>query len=158
MIRGCPRRTSLVPRASPCFVLCLIRVETEGLRLPEAGGDHFHCTVELSPGHIRCRKMTVAVPKVRGFTKFRSSTGKHFRAFFGVSQEVFYQYWVVAVLPRHVSTSSQLLGLKGSEDSVGREDCNITFEPALLACDSNLITTYKRVWGRKVQSMAFWGS
>ena len=26
-----PRRTSLVPLAFPCFVLCLIRVETEGL-------------------------------------------------------------------------------------------------------------------------------
>ena len=25
------RRTSLAPLASPCFVLCLIRVETEGL-------------------------------------------------------------------------------------------------------------------------------
>ena len=26
-----PRRTSLAPLASPCFVLCLLRVETEGL-------------------------------------------------------------------------------------------------------------------------------
>ena len=26
-----PRRTSLVPLAFPCFVLCLIGVETEGL-------------------------------------------------------------------------------------------------------------------------------
>ena len=25
-------------------------------RHPGAGGDHFHCTVEPSPGHIRCRK------------------------------------------------------------------------------------------------------
>ena len=24
-------------------------------RLPGAGGDHFHCTVEPSPGHILCR-------------------------------------------------------------------------------------------------------
>ena len=24
-------------------------------RLPGAGGDHFHCTVEPSSGHIRCR-------------------------------------------------------------------------------------------------------
>ena len=24
-------------------------------RLPGEGGDHFHCTVEPSPGHIRCR-------------------------------------------------------------------------------------------------------
>ena len=52
-----PRRTSLVPLAFPCFVLCLKGVDTEGLfRLPGAGGDHFHCTVEPSPGHFRCRK------------------------------------------------------------------------------------------------------
>ena len=30
-------------------------------RLPGAGGDHFHCTVEPSPGHIRCRGKCVAV-------------------------------------------------------------------------------------------------
>ena len=28
-------------------------------RLPGAGGDHFHCTVEPSPGHIRCRAREV---------------------------------------------------------------------------------------------------
>ena len=27
------------------------------VRLPRVGGDHFHCTVEPSPGHIRCRFM-----------------------------------------------------------------------------------------------------
>ena len=26
-------------------------------RLPEKGRDHFHCAVEPSPGHIRCRDM-----------------------------------------------------------------------------------------------------
>ena len=26
-------------------------------RLPGTGGDHFHCTVEPSPGHIRCRSV-----------------------------------------------------------------------------------------------------
>ena len=30
-------------------------------RLPGAGGDHFHCTVEPSPGHIRCRKRGIRV-------------------------------------------------------------------------------------------------
>ena len=51
-----PRRTSLVPLACPCFVLRLIGVETEAL-LDYQGraGDHFRCTVEPSPGHIRCR-------------------------------------------------------------------------------------------------------
>ena len=40
-----PRRTSLVPLAFPCFVLCLIGVETEGL-LDYQGrvGIDFHCT------------------------------------------------------------------------------------------------------------------
>ena len=47
------RRTSLAPLASPCFVLCLIGAETEGLLdYQERAGDHFHCTVEPSPGHI----------------------------------------------------------------------------------------------------------
>ena len=27
----------------------------KAFRLQGAGGDHFHCTVEPSPGHIRCR-------------------------------------------------------------------------------------------------------
>ena len=40
-----PRRTSLVPLAFPCFVHCSIGVE-----IPGAGRDHFHCTVEPSPG------------------------------------------------------------------------------------------------------------
>ena len=52
-----PHRTSLVPLAFPCFVLCLIGVETEGpLDYQGRAGDHFHCTVEPSPGHTRCRK------------------------------------------------------------------------------------------------------
>ena len=52
-----PRRTLLVPLAFPCFLHCLVRVETAG-RLDYQGraGDHFHCKVEPSPGHIRCRK------------------------------------------------------------------------------------------------------
>ena len=43
-------RTPCVPQ---CFLHCLIGVETEGL-LDYQGqaGDHFHCTVEPSPGHI----------------------------------------------------------------------------------------------------------
>ena len=53
-----PRRTSLVPLAFPCFVHCLIGVETKNvLDYQGRAGDHFHCTVEPSPGHIRCRFM-----------------------------------------------------------------------------------------------------
>ena len=51
-----PRRTSLVPLAFPCSVLCLIGVETERLLAYQGRAeDHFHCTVEPSPGRIRCR-------------------------------------------------------------------------------------------------------
>ena len=40
----------------PLFAHCLIRVEAEGLvDFQGRAGDHFHCTVEASPGHIRCR-------------------------------------------------------------------------------------------------------
>ena len=50
-----PRRTSLVPLAFPCFVLRLIGLETKNvLDYQGRAGDHFHCTVEPSPGHIRC--------------------------------------------------------------------------------------------------------
>ena len=53
-----PRRTSLVPLAFPCFVLCLIGLETKNvLDYQGRAGDHFHCTVERSPGHIRCRSV-----------------------------------------------------------------------------------------------------
>ena len=49
-----PCHTSLAPLAFPCFLLCLTGLETEGLiNLPGEGGDHFHCTVEPLPGHIR---------------------------------------------------------------------------------------------------------
>ena len=52
-----PRRTSLAPLAFPCFVLRLIGLETKNvLDYQGRAGDHFHCTVEPSPGHIRCRK------------------------------------------------------------------------------------------------------
>ena len=42
----------------PLFCTSFNRVETEGL-LDYQGraGDHVHCTVEPSPGHIRCRKV-----------------------------------------------------------------------------------------------------
>ena len=30
-------------------------------RLPGEGGDHFHCTVEPSPGHVRCRSEVCAI-------------------------------------------------------------------------------------------------
>ena len=38
----------------PCFVLCLIGLEAEGL-FDYQGTARIHCTVEPSPGHVRCR-------------------------------------------------------------------------------------------------------
>ena len=56
MMEEVPRRASLVPLAFPRFLYCLIGVETEGLLdFQGLAGDHFHCTVEPSPCHIRCR-------------------------------------------------------------------------------------------------------
>ena len=44
------------PLAFPCFVLRLIGLETKNvLDYQGRAGDHFHCTVERSPRHIRCR-------------------------------------------------------------------------------------------------------
>ena len=62
-----PCRTSLTPRASTCFVLCFKGVETEGL-LDYQGraGDHFRCTVEPSPGDIRCRRFRGGTNRVFG--------------------------------------------------------------------------------------------
>ena len=54
------RKFRAVPRSyplcSPCFVLRWIGLETKNvLDYQGRAGDHFHCTVERSPGHIRCR-------------------------------------------------------------------------------------------------------
>ena len=44
---------------TPCVPLFCALVSKGGsrraFRLPGEGGDHFHCAVEPSPGHIRCR-------------------------------------------------------------------------------------------------------
>ena len=50
-----PRRTSLVPLRSLVCTLFNKGGSRRALRLPGAGGDHFHCTVDPSRGHIRCR-------------------------------------------------------------------------------------------------------
>ena len=36
---------------------------TSAFRLPAPGRDHFHCTVEPSPGHIRCRQLQTKINK-----------------------------------------------------------------------------------------------
>ena len=50
--RVVPRPHPLRPSFCPLFNRGGSR---RAFRLPGAGGDHFHCTVEPSPGHIRCR-------------------------------------------------------------------------------------------------------
>ena len=50
-----PRRTSLAPLASPLLCTLFSRGGSKRVfRIPGEGGDHFHCTVEPSPSHIRC--------------------------------------------------------------------------------------------------------
>ena len=53
------RKFRAVPRSYPLRSLFCTLFTKGGnrrvFRLPGAGGDHFHCTVEPSPGHIRCR-------------------------------------------------------------------------------------------------------
>ena len=54
------RKFRAVPRLYPLRSLVCTLFSKRGrrgaFRLPGACGDHFHCTVEPSPGHIRCRK------------------------------------------------------------------------------------------------------
>ena len=52
---------------TPCLPLFCTLFNRGGnrrvFRLPGAGGDHFHCAVELSSGHIRCRFLSVCLCK-----------------------------------------------------------------------------------------------
>ena len=61
------RKFRAVPRSYPlrfpCFVLRLIGLETKNvLDFQGRAGDHFHCTVERSPAHIRCRLLLPVLP------------------------------------------------------------------------------------------------
>ena len=52
------------PCAPPIFYLFNRGGNRRAFRLPGAGGDHFHCTVEPSRGHIRCRNHTISLGSV----------------------------------------------------------------------------------------------
>ena len=56
------RKFRAVPRLYPLRSLVCILFNKGGsrgaFRLQGAGGDHFHCTVDPSPGHIRCRELS----------------------------------------------------------------------------------------------------
>ena len=53
------RKYRVAPRAYPSHPLVCAYFHRVGnkerFRLPGARGEHFHCTVDPSPGHIRCR-------------------------------------------------------------------------------------------------------
>ena len=116
-----PRRTSLVPLAFPCFLHRLIGVETEGfLDYQGRVGDHFHCAVEPSPGHIRCRKNGL-------FGHFNGLLGRFFR---GVQNGIF----------RTLKCTFGVSGFRGSVAGRGvckirnQEDhCDFPKDPAVLA-------------------------
>ena len=65
------RKYRVVPRAYPLHPLICAYFHRVGnkerFRLPGVGREHFHCTVDPSPGHIRCRKLT-------GYFAIRKST------------------------------------------------------------------------------------
>ena len=70
------RKFRVVPRSYPLRPLIFYYFSRGGnrraFRLPGEGGDHFHCTVEPSPGHIRCRLLwsqPALCPKILG-TRF----------------------------------------------------------------------------------------
>ena len=56
---------------SPCVPLFCTLFNRGGnrraFRLPGKGRDHFHCTVEPSPGHIRCRICTESIRVLQSF-------------------------------------------------------------------------------------------
>ena len=59
------RKLRVIPRLNPLrsLVCSFFGVETERVfRLPGDGGDHFHCRVEPSPGHMQCRSSLVQNP------------------------------------------------------------------------------------------------
>ena len=62
------RKFCVVPRLYPLRSLVCTLFNKGGsrgaFRLPGVGGDHFHCTVEPSPGHIRCRQIMTVTPKL----------------------------------------------------------------------------------------------
>ena len=55
------RKFRALPRSHPLRSLVCTLFKKGGnrraFRLPGVGGDHFHCKVEPSPGHIRCRNV-----------------------------------------------------------------------------------------------------
>ena len=62
------RKFRAIPRLYPLRSLVCALFNKGGsiraFRLPGAGEDHFHCTVEPSPGHIRCRKTRFRKPNL----------------------------------------------------------------------------------------------
>ena len=57
---------SEVSRGFPLFAALFNRGgNRRAFRLPGEHGDHFHCTVEPSPGHIRCRKKQTKRPNTK---------------------------------------------------------------------------------------------
>ena len=109
-----PRRTSLVPLAFPCFVLRLIGLETKNvLDYQGRAGDHFHCTVERSPGHIRCRM----------FLRTSSTTTRdRFICNFGAPSPLVALHWIFCFFSSiyvHFSKTSPLKSGESSEESSG---------------------------------------
>ena len=118
------RKYRAVPRAYPSHPLICVYFHRVGnkerFRLPGAGGEHFHCTVDPSPGHIRCRiKHLVSLVDVSDiFNFFLSGERKGesvAREFWGGSSICFYS----AEMPTKVRILSIfcLFGSGGEEEA-----------------------------------------
>ena len=68
------RKFRAVPRSYPLHSLVCTMFNKGGnrraFRLPGVGGDHFHCKVEPSPGHFRCRNSFDLSGLIRANRKF----------------------------------------------------------------------------------------
>ena len=62
-------------------------------RLPGAGGDHFHCTVEPLPGHIRCRQTLKTLTSLNNESRPFSLGGNSIWSFPSVSSLSDYSIW-----------------------------------------------------------------
>ena len=72
------RKFRAVPRSYPLRSLVCTLFNKGGnrraFRLPGEGGDHFHCTVEPSSGHIRCGNLLLRPPRTMKRTKMTGDT------------------------------------------------------------------------------------
>ena len=67
----------------PCVFACFDRSGSKGaFRLPGAKWDHCRCTVEPSPGHIRCRILSLALSDSSRVSSRKSTSSREIALFY----------------------------------------------------------------------------